>query len=140
MTRRTERVGNLLRNTIADVIMRRLSDPRINPAVISITRVEVTEDLMEAKVFVSIMGDEAEQRTALRALQHAAGHIQDLVRKEVSLRHTPVLDFRADEQFKKTMETLSIIQQAMDEIHQKEEAIQADASAADPAAETETTS
>jgi len=140
MTRRTERVGNLLRNTIADIIMRRLSDPRIHPATTSITRVEVTEDFLEAKVFVSVMGDEAEQRTTLRALRHAAGHIQDLVRKEVTLHHTPVLDFRADEQFKKTMETLSIIQQAMDEIHEKEEAAQANASADDPGGQTEPTS
>lgn len=139
MTRRTERVGNLLRNTIAEVLMRRLNDPRIDPGRTSITRVEVAEDLLTAKVFVSVMGEESDQRTTLRALKHAAGHIQDLVRKEVSLRHTPVLDFRADEQFKKTMETLSIIQQAMEEIRQKEAAAEAAETTGD-AAETEPTS
>ena len=124
MTRRTERVGSLLRSTIAEALLRRLSDPRIDPARTSVTRVEVSEDLLTAKVFVSVMGDETEQKLTVRALRHAAGHIQELMMRGVSLRHTPALDFRVDSEFKKTVQTLSIIQEAMDEIHQKEQAAQ----------------
>ena len=110
----------MLRQKIADALMRKVADPRIDPGKTSITRVEVTEDFLTAKVYVSVMGEPADQRLTLRALQHAAGRIQEIAMKDVSLRHTPVLTFCLDEQFKKTMETLSLIQQAMDEIHQKD--------------------
>ena len=122
MTRRTERIGNLLRTTIGEVVLSKLSDPRIDRARTSITRVEVPEDLLTAKVYVSVLGTPAEQEKALRALRHAAGHIQELVSCQVVLRHTPVLQFELDVQFKKTLETFAIIQRAMDEIHRKEQA------------------
>ncbi|MHC4562642.1 MAG: 30S ribosome-binding factor RbfA [Planctomycetota bacterium] len=131
MSRRTERVGSLLRSTIADVLFRHIADPRIDPARTSVTRVEVPEDLLTAKVYVSVMGEPAEQRRTLEALRHAAGRIQDLMMRQVSLRHTPTLVFVLDEQFKKTMATLSLIQQAMDEIHEKEAAAEAGSDDAD---------
>ena len=120
MSRRTERVGNLIRNTIGEVLLRKLADPRIDPARTSITRVEVPTDLMTAKVYVSVLGDEPAQRRTVEALEAASGHIQRLIKDQVRLRHTPRLEFALDVKFKKTMETLTIIQQEMDKIHEKE--------------------
>jgi ribosome-binding factor A len=120
MARRTERVANLLRNTIGDIIHQRLADPRIDSVATSVTRVEVPSDLLTAKVFVTVMGGDADQRKTLKALNHSAGRIQELMMREISLRHTPRLTFVLDTKFKKTIETLAIIQQAMDEIHEKE--------------------
>ncbi len=122
MSRRTERVGRLIQQTVGEIVLRRISDPRIDPARVSITRVEVTEDMTRAKVYCSTMGTEVEQRNALRALQHAAGRIQAMMMQEISLRNTPVLNFVADERFKKTLTTLALIQSAMEEIRQDEEA------------------
>jgi ribosome-binding factor A len=122
MTRRTERVATLLRNTIGKIIHQQLADPRIDPVATSVTRVEVPSDLLTAKVFVTVMGNEADQRKTLKALNHSAGRVQELMMREISLRHTPRLTFILDTKFKKTIETLAIIQQAMDEIHEKEEA------------------
>ena len=122
MSRRTERVSNLLRELIAEALMRRIADPRVDPAKTTITRVEAAEDLLTAKVYVSVMGEPADQRRTVTALSHAAGRIQELISPGIKLRHMPLLSFHADEQFKKTMETLSLIQQAMDEIHAKEDA------------------
>ncbi len=124
MSRRTERINNLIRNAVGRLLLRKLSDPRIDPAMTSITRVEVPQDLLTAKVFVSVIGTEAEQRRTMIALHHAAGHIQELLAKEIRLRHTPVLKFELDENFKKTLQTLQLIQQATEEIRQKEEAQQ----------------
>lgn len=121
MSRRTERVGNLIRTTIGQLLLSKLSDPRIDPARTSITRVEVPEDLLTAKVYVSVMGTEAEQRKTLRALKHAAGYVQERMMREIQLRHTPVLEFELDEGFKKALETMQLIDQAMDEIRQKED-------------------
>ncbi len=122
MSRRTERVGNLIRNIIGEVLLRKLSDPRIDPARTSITRVEVPTDLMTAKVYVSVLSDRPAQQRTIEALQAACGHIQKLIRDEIRLRHTPKLEFLLDMRFKKTLETLTIIQQEMAKIHEKEAA------------------
>jgi ribosome-binding factor A len=121
MTRRTQRIESLIRKTIGTLLISKMSDPRIDPARTSITRVEVPADLLTAKVFISVMGTEAEQRTTLRALQHASGHVQQLMMREIELRNTPILTFELDVQFKKTVETLAVIQQAMEELRRKEE-------------------
>lgn len=121
MSRRTERIESLIRSTIGELLLTKIADPRIEPALTSVTRVEMSEDLLSAKVFVSVMGTDAQQRNTLRALQHAAGHIQELMSRQVLLRDTPLLKFEMDVKFKKTLETLDIIQKAMNEIHQKEE-------------------
>jgi len=122
MSRRTERVGSLIRDTIGPLLLAKLSDPRVEPARTSITRVEVPEDLLTAKVYVSVIGTEGQQRRTLQALRHAAGHLQELMMEQIELRNTPRLEFVLDVKFKKTLETYQIIQRAMDEIRQKEQA------------------
>ncbi|MBI5725342.1 MAG: 30S ribosome-binding factor RbfA [Planctomycetes bacterium] len=122
MSIRTERVGNLIRNTIGELILSKLSDPRIDPALTSITRVEVSDELTSAKVYVSVIGTEAQQQLTVRALQHAAGHIQELMMKQIELRYTPTLAFQFDRKFKKTLATLGAIQKASEELRQKDEA------------------
>ena len=120
MSRRTERIGKLLQQTIGQILFRELSDPRIDIARTSITRVKVQEDLLQAKVYVSVMGSDAQQRLAIHALNHAAGRIGGLCRKQVKLRYMPALSFLPDEQFKGALKTWEIIRQAMDEIRAKE--------------------
>ena len=121
MSRRTERLASVIRNTVAQAVHGKLSDPRINPARTSITRVEIPEDLLTAKVFVSVIGTESEHRTVIRALQHAAGRLQQMIAGKVRLRNTPRLSFEIDEQFKRTQQALELIQQAMEEIRDKEQ-------------------
>ena len=121
MNRRTERIGKLLQHEIGRVLLGKLADPRIDSARTSITHVETQEDLLVAKVYVSVIGTEAEQQRCIKALSRAAGRIRAIVRDRISLRHTPVLEFVIDHQFKKTLETLNVIRQAMNEIHEKEQ-------------------
>jgi ribosome-binding factor A len=121
MNRRTQRLDSLIRATLGELLLSKISDPRIDPARTSITRVEIQEDLVAAKVYVSVMGGENLQRTTLRALQHAAGHLQDLLARRIKLRHTPVLQFVPDDRFKQTLKTYSLIQQAMEEIREKQD-------------------
>lgn len=134
LKRRTERVSSLIRDTIGEILLRKISDPRIDPALVSVTRVEMPEDLMLARVFVSVIGSESQQRNALRALQHAAGRIQEELMSQISLRNTPHLEFVEDKNFKKTLETYTIIQKAMEEIRQKEARAQAKEDTSDAAA------
>ncbi len=120
MSRRTERIGKLFQQHIGRILLTELSDPRLDPARTSVTRVRVQEDLLRAKVYVSILGTEAEQRRGLEALQHAAGRVQALLRQQVRLRYMPALEFRTDEQFKGALRTWEVIREAMDEIHARE--------------------
>ena len=121
MTRRTDRIGNLIRNTLGSILLSKMSDPRFDTAKVSITHVEVPEDLLTAKVYVSVIGEQKEQNMALAALNSARGFLQERMGREISLRHMPRLSFVIDEQFKKTMETLNILQQVAQELRQKDE-------------------
>lgn len=134
MKRRMERIGKLMQHAIGQILMRNMSDPRIDPARTSVTRVVVQEDLLRAKVYISVLGEEADQNKALEALTRAAGRIQILLRSDVQLRTMPVLEFLIDEQFKGTLRTYSIIQKAMQEIRDKEEDAIAPADEAESAA------
>ena len=93
---RKQRVAALLRNEIARVIQQELRDPRIG--FVSVLSVEPTEDLKEAKVSVSILGDESQQRTSLRGLQAARGFIQAhlgrVTRFRESIRRTMEIEER----------------------------------------------
>jgi ribosome-binding factor A len=128
-------VANLIRQILGQALLSKMSDPRINPALTSVTRVEVPEDLMTAKVYISVMGTEAQQELTLRAIRHASGRLQELMMRQMSLRNTPILSFQTDKEFKKTLQTLDIIQRAMDEIEQKEQARKAAAGETEAASE-----
>lgn len=134
MTRRTERLGSLIRSTLGEILLSKLSDPRIEPARTTVTRVEVPEDLLTAKVYVSVLGTEGQQARTLQALRHAAGRLQELTFRQIRLRHTPLFQFVLDEQYRKTLQTYRIIQEAMEEIRQDEARRQENA-AEDPGVE-----
>ncbi len=95
MGRRLERVASLLKEEISRVILYELADPRMG--FITITGVKPSADLQRAAVYVSILGNAGQIRTTLRGLQHARGHIQELVSQRAILRYTPRLTFIYDE-------------------------------------------
>ena len=115
MSRRSERLGNLIRTILAEAIRDHLSDPRI-PLVTSITRVEVSEDLEVARVHVSVMADEPKRKLCLTTLQNAAGRLRRLLAPELRLRRLPSLVFRLDDSVRHGIETLAVIDHAMREL------------------------
>lgn len=118
MSKRTERVGSLIRAIIADAIQSRLNDPRV-PPITSITRVEISADFAVARVFVSVMATDARRQLCLRALRSAAGYLRRLLGPQLSLRKTPALDFRLDDSLRRSFETVQLIDQAMEELGQR---------------------
>lgn len=83
-------------------ILTELSDPRIRD--VTVTRVEVSPDMRQAKVYVSIMGDETKQNLSLRGLQSAAGFLQKKVGNRIDTRYTPLLKFHLDLGVKHSLE------------------------------------
>jgi ribosome-binding factor A len=91
---RSVRVGELIQTEIAELLLRQIKDPRLNMATVS--RVEVTPDLRYARVYISHLGNEVEQRMAIEGFLHAAGFIRNQLGKRLKLRHVPQLSFKLD--------------------------------------------
>jgi len=91
---RVRRVAELIRETAARCIAHDLADPRIR--FVTVTRAEVTPDLRNAKVFVSVLGSEADQRMTMRALERAARIVQHACGDALEIRRTPEIHFRLD--------------------------------------------
>ena len=115
VSRRTDRIGNLIRTVVAGAILQRLNDPRIE-LLTSVTHVEVSADLSVARVHVSVMAPEAQQKLCLAALCSAAGRIRALVNERVVLRHVPRLDFVLDDSVQRAFRTVEAIDAAMAEL------------------------
>ena len=93
---RPEKVAHLMRREVAEILQRRLRDPRVS-AMVSVTDVEVTHDLSFARVFVSIMGSPAEREATLEALAHAAGFVRHELSPRLGLREVPEIRFVHDD-------------------------------------------
>lgn len=94
-SRRILRIASRIKFLISQVILRDLRDPRIG--LITVLDVRPTEDLKEAKVYVSVFGSAGDRSKALRALEQARGFIQGEVGKNLETRNTPVLHFIYDD-------------------------------------------
>ncbi|HYY57574.1 MAG TPA: 30S ribosome-binding factor RbfA [Pyrinomonadaceae bacterium] len=92
--RRPERVADMLREEIAQIVGYELEDPRLT--MVTVTDVRLSENLRDARVFVTVAGDEAETAKALVALRHAAPYVRKQVGFALSLRHTPEIHFVRD--------------------------------------------
>jgi ribosome-binding factor A len=91
--KRSERFNKLLLEELSAIVQRELKDPRIG--FVSLTRVETTEDLRSAKVFVSLL-DDARAAETLEALRHAAGMIRGELMHRIQARRIPELRFVHD--------------------------------------------
>ena len=88
-------------------ILTDIKDPRIEN--VTVTYVEVTGDLREAKVHVSVMGEEKKQQLCMHGLRSSAGYLQQKVSNRVDLRYTPRLNFVLDEGVKNAAEVTRIL-------------------------------
>ncbi|MFP5288564.1 MAG: 30S ribosome-binding factor RbfA [Thermoanaerobaculia bacterium] len=94
MTRRTDRMSDLVRAELSDLILREIKDPRIK--LVSLTEVDVTSDLRRAVVRVSALGDETQRQAAVEALRHARGFLRTELAHRLRTRVTPELVFELD--------------------------------------------
>jgi len=119
-TRRQEKVARVVKEAISDAIVNHLSDPRIN-GFVSVTKVDVSADLRNADVYVSIFGsDPASQNKTFAAITHAKNRIQSLLAGKLHSKFCPVLRLHRDENFKKTLEIMKLIDQAVNEFKEND--------------------
>ncbi len=104
------KVASQIQRIVAMVLLRDVADPRID-GLVSVTRVAVTSDLREAKVFLSLLGGTRTPATVLEGIKSAGRHIQAEVAENLTMRYAPRLSFHLDESLKKQAEILKIIDQ-----------------------------
>jgi ribosome-binding factor A len=111
---RLQRVNQLIREEISHLIQRELKDPRLG--FVTVTEVDVAKDLRTAKVYVSVLGSEAEWQGSLEALENARGFIRNWLAPRLRLRAIPHLAFHPD----RSMAHAAHIQTVLEELRTEE--------------------
>jgi ribosome-binding factor A len=115
-TRRQEKVARVVKEAVSDAIANHLSDPRIE-GFVSVTRVDLAADLRTADVYLSVFSrNPAGQEKTFAAITHARSRIQSVLAGALQSKFCPVLRFHKDEKFKKTLETMNLIDKAASEL------------------------
>ncbi len=124
-SRRVLKAAEAIREVVSMAILTQLRDPRIQD--VTVTYVEVSGDMRQAKVYISVMGDEAKQQLSLHGLQNASGFLQQKVGDRIDARYIPRLKFVLDQGVKNSIEVARIL----DEVLPEEEPDSEDVSAAE---------
>ncbi|MEN6578525.1 MAG: 30S ribosome-binding factor RbfA [Phycisphaerales bacterium] len=120
-TRRQEKVARVIREVVSDAIANHLSDPRIT-GFVSVTRVAVMADMRSADVYLSVFAsDESAKDKTFAAITHARTRIQSFLAESLEIKFCPVLRFHVDEQFRKTLDVMRLIDEVAGERRKQEE-------------------
>jgi ribosome-binding factor A len=103
---RMRRVDTGVRQVLSDALVE-LKDPRVG--FVTVTSVETTPDLRHATVYVSVLGDAGVRRRTLAGLQSAHGFLQRRIADELTLRHTPTLEFAYDDSVDRGMRISALL-------------------------------
>ena len=106
-SRRLLKAAEAIREVVASSILTELRDPRVRD--VTVVGVQVSPDMREAKVAVSIMGDDKQQQLSLRGLQNSAGFLQSKIAARIEARHTPRLQFVIDKGVQHSLEVGEIL-------------------------------
>ena len=93
-TTRQEKVRELLKSEISDIIRRGIKDPRLG--FVTVTDAEVSADLKHARVFISVLGDDAKRDESFKILQRATRFVRGEFAKQANMKFTPEIMFEVD--------------------------------------------
>jgi ribosome-binding factor A len=108
---RSLRMAEAIREVVSSAILFEMADPRVRA--VTVLRVDLTGDLRNATVSVSVMGSEADQKQALQGLQRGSGFLQSKVAARLQTRFTPTLTFQRDDSVKRSIEMSRLIDDAL---------------------------
>lgn len=109
---RIDRISSEMQRVLSEIIREDVKDPRV-PLMTSVVSAKVTRDLKYAKIYISVLGTEAEKKSAMAALQNSAGFIRHQVADKMELRCTPQLTFILDESIERGSYLTSLIDDTM---------------------------
>ncbi|HEX2988833.1 MAG TPA: 30S ribosome-binding factor RbfA [Chloroflexota bacterium] len=116
MSRRMERVNEVIKEEVAVLLQRQVQDPRLS-TMVSVTGVETSSDLRNATIFVSVLGSEEEVQNAMAALRHASGYLRRELAGRIRMKQVPDLSFKLDTSIGQGARVLELLR----EIHKEEE-------------------
>ena len=108
MSRRTERINDVLREELSTLLRDEAKDPRL-VGLFSITYAEVAPDLKRARVYVSVLGTPEERALLFDGLRHVAPFLQHELRSRMRLRITPSLEFRHDDRIEEAARIVELM-------------------------------
>jgi ribosome-binding factor A len=109
---RVDKVSEAVRQEVSLILQNKLKDPRLGFA--TITRVEMTADLRQAKVFFSVLGKDEDYKKTQQALESASGYIRKLVAERLNLRFAPEIIFRDDRSSEYSVRIQEILEEIKD--------------------------
>lgn len=116
MSHRIEKINNLIRQEISELLQRQVKDPRLG-TFIAVTEVSTSPDLKSAKVFVSRISNQEEKEETMQALEAAAGFLRKSLMKNLRLRRVPDLYFYWDDSIERADRLFRLLDQASTEGH-----------------------
>jgi len=99
-SQRAGRVQEAIRQEVSKILHEEIRDPRLG--FLTITGVELTNDLRYARIYFSVLGEDKKKRLALKGLNSAKGHIRSLIGDRIKLRYVPDIEFKIDETLART--------------------------------------
>lgn len=111
--RRADRVAEAIREEVARFLTKDAKDPRL-VGLVTVTAVEVPRDLRHARVYVSILGTDAERAATVDGLESMKGHMRSILARTLSLRVAPELTFKLDESVARAARIESLLAQVRD--------------------------
>ncbi|HTN73688.1 MAG TPA: 30S ribosome-binding factor RbfA [Pirellulaceae bacterium] len=110
-SRRILKAASAIREVVSSAILLDVQDPRVRD--VTVIGVQVTPDMRQAKVLVSIMGDEKKQALAMHGLQNSAGFLQQQIGEKIDTRYIPKLSFVLDQGVKKSIEVSRMLSELL---------------------------
>jgi ribosome-binding factor A len=110
MTRRTERLNHQIQVELSDLLRKHINDPRLG-GLISITRVDISRDLRDAKIYISAIGGQASHEDVLKGFNSASGFLRRELAHRLNTRIIPVLGFYFDDSIEKGVNLVTLIEQ-----------------------------
>lgn len=107
---RLTRVNTLLQHELGQALFRVINEPDFDPAAVTITRVDISSNLRQAQVYVSIRGTDAARHAMFRHLLHHRADLQALLNRVMTLKYTPHLNFHLDDSLQEGDRILGLIQ------------------------------
>ena len=108
MKHRLERVNELIRRELSEIINREVS---FHAALVTVQQVDITPDLKHAHVFVSVIGSADESKEAMAKLHASRVNLQHLLSKRVVLKFTPHLHFKLDDSIERGTRIINLLEQ-----------------------------
>ncbi|WP_041431362.1 30S ribosome-binding factor RbfA [Synechococcus sp. PCC 6312] len=107
--RRVERVAELIRREVSQLLVHNIKDERVGNGMVSVTDVIVSGDLQHAKIFVSIYGTDEVRTATMAGLKAATGYVRSEIGQRVRLRRTPEIVFVEDRSLERGTKVLSLL-------------------------------